>query len=94
MASSGAAHAHSNLRASIRYRMQSRMDVDVLELNECGCMVDSRGWSVKPTERVLIRLPGLGEVGAEVIWLEDQRAGLAFEETLYSPIVESLLAQV
>ena len=75
--------------ATVRYRIRSKMEMHVLDLSEGGCLLESRGWSVKPGERVLVRLPGLGEIGATIIWMEDRRAGLAFEEAVYGPVLES-----
>ncbi|MHA7820305.1 MAG: PilZ domain-containing protein [Erythrobacter sp.] len=80
------------LCATVRYRTRSKMQLPVLDINIGGCMVEARGWSVKPQERVSIQLPGLAFISAVVIWIEDQRAGLAFDESLYGPTLESLLA--
>lgn len=80
--------------AVLRYRVRSKMEVEVLDLSEGGCMVDSRGLGAKPEERLLVKLPGLGEVGAKIVWIENQRAGLAFEEPLYTPVLENLVTQM
>lgn len=78
----------ADLKASVRYRIRSKMEMPVLDLAEGGCMLDSRGWGVKPDERVQVKLPGLAEMGARVVWIEDQRAGVAFEEPIYGPVIE------
>ena len=80
------------VKATVRYRVRSKMEMPVLDLAEGGCMLDSRGWGVKPDERVLVKLPGLAEVGAKVVWIEDQRAGVAFEEALYGPVLDRFFA--
>jgi len=41
-------------------------------------------------ERILIKLPGLSYQGANVLWTEDDRAGLAFEQPLYSAVVSHM----
>lgn len=78
--------------ATVRYRSRSKMQMPVLDINIGGCMVEARGWAVKPDERVSVKLPGLESISATVVWMEDQRAGLAFEEALYGPTLEMLLA--
>ena len=78
--------------AQVRYRSRSKMQMPVLDINVGGCMVDARGWAAKPDEHVMVKLPGLESLGASVVWIEDQRAGLAFDEPLYGPTLEALLA--
>ena len=92
MARAGERKLADDVKAIVRYRVRSKMEMKLLDLSEGGCMLDSRGWGVKPQERVLVKLPGMGEVGAHVIWIEDQRAGLAFEEPLYGPVIEHIFA--
>ena len=91
-----ATHAHQAVKegiiATVRYRSRSKMQMPVLDLTIGGCMVEARGWGVKPEERVSVKLPGLESISATVVWMEDERAGLAFEEPLYGPTLESLLA--
>jgi len=53
-------------------------------------MVDARSWGVRPGESIFVRLPGLASQPATVIWIEDERAGIAFEELLYEPTLEHL----
>ena len=45
-------------------------------------MVEYHGWSAQPGERVLASLPGLEPQGATLVWIEDNRAGIAFEVPL------------
>lgn len=79
----------SDLKAVIRYRVRSKLEMPILDLNEGGCLVEARGWGAQVDERVQIRLPGLGEVAASVIWIEDHKAGLAFEEPVYGPVLDN-----
>ena len=78
----------ADLKAAVRYRIRSKLSLQVLDLNEGGCLLEAHGWSARPDERVLIRLPGLSEIAASIIWVEDHKAGVAFEEPLYGPVVE------
>ncbi len=76
-----------------RCRTSSGMvnDIDVLDLSVAGCLVNKRLMRLVPEERVLIKLHGLGFLPANVVWTEDERAGLEFEEPLYEPVVDHLL---
>ena len=76
--------------AEVRYRSGNRMQLPVLDISLAGCMVDARSWTVKPDESVSIRLPGLNYQSAKVVWIEDGRAGIVFEELLYEPTLEHL----
>ncbi|MGQ7830000.1 PilZ domain-containing protein [Altererythrobacter sp. Z27] len=80
----------ANYSAEVRYRSGMKLQLPVLDISLGGCMVDARSWSIRPGEAVSVKLPGLGFQPAEVIWIEDQRAGIAFEEPLYEPTLEHL----
>lgn len=80
--------AHYN--AEVRYRSGQKLQLPVLDIGLGGCMVDARSWSVRSGESISIKLPGLAAQPATVIWIEDQRAGIAFEELLYEPTLEHL----
>ncbi|MFZ9396471.1 MAG: PilZ domain-containing protein [Erythrobacter sp.] len=76
--------------AEVRYRSGQKLLLPVLDISLGGCMVDARAWSIRAGELVSIKLPSLGYQPAEVVWIEDQRAGIAFEEPLYEPTFEHL----
>ena len=76
--------------AEVRYRSGQKMQLPVLDIGLGGCMVDARSWGIRAEEEIFIRLPGLESRPAKVIWIEDQRAGIAFEELLYEPTLEHL----
>ena len=76
--------------ATVRYRSGNKMQLPVLDISLGGCMVDARSWAVKPEESVSIKLPGLNYQPARVVWIEDGRAGIVFEELLYEPTLEHL----
>ena len=80
------------LKAAVRYRVRSKMEMDVLDIAEGGCLLDARGWSVRPEERVLVRFAGLGEIGANVVWIEDGKCGLALEEPLNDIVLGHILS--
>ena len=66
------------------------VELEVLDLSPIGCMVDRRAWSARVDDRVLIKLEGLSYLPATVIWVEDGRAGIMFEELLYEPVLARL----
>ena len=79
------------LRVQCRMRGSGVVELDLLDLSAGGCMVGFRGRG-DVGERVLVRLPGLGFQPAEVVWLEDARAGIAFEEPLHEAVLDHLSA--
>lgn len=79
------------LEARCRTRRSGVSPIDVLDLSIAGCVFDRRTMPLEEGQRVLIRLPGLTFMGASVIWIEDDRAGLAFEQPLYPPVLEHIL---
>lgn len=78
--------------AEVLYRSGKRMRLPVLDISLGGCMVDSRAWSIKAGESLSIKLPSLGYQPARIVWIEGERAGIAFEELLYEPTLEHLNA--
>ena len=87
-----AAGLKPGLEAVVRTRTRSKVTLPLLDINVGGCLVEARGWSAKPDETISIKLPGLGFIAAKVVWIEDKRAGLAFDEVLYGPTVEQMQA--
>ena len=92
MASMVKAKIREGVKALVRYRSGAKMEMPVLDLNIGGCLVEARGWSAKPQDRVSVKLPGLAFLGATVVWNEDQLAGIAFEEPIYGPTIEQFQA--
>ena len=78
------------MKARVRLKSGSKIDLPVLDISPIGCMVDRRGWSPQPDDRVLVQLEGLGFQPAEVVWVEDDRAGIAFEQLLHEVVLEKL----
>lgn len=80
----------ASYNAEVRYRSGRKLELPVLDISLGGCMVDARAWSIRPGEPISIKLPGLGYQAAELVWIEDERAGIVFEEPLYEPTLEHL----
>ena len=78
------------MKIRIRLRSGGKIDLAVLDISPIGCMVDRRGWSPQPDDRVLVQLDGLGFQPATVVWIEDEQAGIAFEQLLHEVILEQL----
>lgn len=76
--------------AEVRYQSSRKLSLPVLDISLGGCMVDARSWSIRPGERVSVKLPTLNWQPAKLVWNEDGRAGIAFEEPLYEPTLEHL----
>lgn len=92
MGAEGHKQVSEGVKASVRYRVRSKMEMTVIDIAEGGCMVDARGWGAKEDERVQVTLPGLSAIPAVVAWIEEGRAGIAFEEPLYGPVLERFFA--
>ncbi|KPL68752.1 hypothetical protein SZ64_12000 [Erythrobacter sp. SG61-1L] len=78
------------LIAQCRTRGGGVLELPVLDISPIGCMIDRRAWSIRTDDRVLIKLEGLSYQPATVVWVEDDRAGLMFEQLLYEPILARL----
>ncbi len=84
----------TELRIKCRSRRGMSADLVVLDLSIGGVMVEARGWSAAPEDRILVTLPGLSAQPAEVVWIEDGRAGIAFEQLLHETVYDKFAAQV
>ncbi|MGE3689949.1 MAG: PilZ domain-containing protein [Novosphingobium sp.] len=78
--------------AKCRAGSGSNFDLPVLDLSAGGCLVKVGFRAFKLGERVLVRLPGLSAVPAEVVWVEETTAGIAFESVLHDAVLEHLVA--
>jgi hypothetical protein len=78
------------MKARVRLRSNGKIDLPVLDLSPIGCMVDRRGWTPQPDDRILVQLDGLGFLPATVVWIEGEQAGIAFEQLLHEVVLEQL----
>lgn len=86
--------ACNQLKAQCRTQRGGVIEVDVLDLSEAGCLIDKRMISMSEGERVLIKMGNLAFLPANVVWVEDDEAGLTFEQPLYGPVIEHLMSQL
>jgi hypothetical protein len=78
------------MNAKCRSQSGRKVELAVLDISPIGCMVDRRAWSARPDERILIQLEGLGFQPARVSWVEDDLAGIEFEQLLHEAVLERL----
>ncbi|WP_169829107.1 PilZ domain-containing protein [Tsuneonella mangrovi] len=78
------------MRAKCRTRTGSKIDFEVLDLSLAGCMLDCRTCSLKPGDSLFVRFDGLESLAAEVLWVENGKAGLEFEQLLHETVFERL----
>lgn len=69
-------------------------EIEILDINEGGCLVHKSRMRIENGDRVLLKLPGLEYKAAYVAWVEDDQAGLSFEEQLYGPVLQHMLASM
>lgn len=60
---------------------------EIIDISLAGCMIDRRAWTLNEGDRILARLPGLEFQPATVVWVEDEHAGIAFDNLLYEPVL-------
>ena len=76
------------LRIKCRTRRGMSADLEVLDLSIGGAMVEARGWTAQVGDRILVTLPGLSAQPGELVWKEDGRAGIAFEQVLHETVFD------
>ena len=91
---SAAANERKELRIKCRSRRGMSADLQVLDISIGGAMVEASGWTATPGDRVLLTLPGLSAQPGELIWNEDGRAGIAFEQPLHETVFDKFAAQL
>ncbi len=66
--------------------------VRVLDLSLAGCMIEWHGWKLQEAQRLLVSFPTLSNVGSTVLWIEDNRVGLLFDDLLHMAVYEHMIA--
>lgn len=77
-----------------RAKSGSVADLKVLDISPGGCMVASAGWMAEKGERVLTTVRGIGVQTSHLVWMEDGRAGIAFDQPLHAAVYDYLLARL
>jgi hypothetical protein len=83
-----------SLVAKCRKQGGAVAEFDVLDISQAGCLVNKRAWSLKVDDRVMIKLADLNYQPVRVAWVEDDLAGLEFEQLLYEPVYERFKMQI
>jgi hypothetical protein len=78
------------MKAKIRLRSGGKLDLLVRDVSPIGILVERLGWNPQPDDRVLAQLEGLSFQPATVVWVEDDQAGIAFEQLLHEVVLEQL----
>lgn len=94
MTASGGQKSSDRLQVKIRFKQGSNVELDVLDISGGGCMVSKSRWSAECGDRVLVMLPGLAFQPASIVWIEDDLAGIAFEQILHEAVLTHLQASV
>ena len=81
------------LLATCRFGAGATSELQVLDLSPGGCMVNRKRCNAEQGARVLVKLPGLGFQPANVAWVEDENAGLAFDQPLHEAVLDHLWQQ-
>ena len=81
------------LQVKCRFKAGNTVDLDFLDLSPGGCLVDLKRWGGEVGERVLVKLPGLSFQPASIAWVEDEQAGIAFEQVMHEAVLDHLVAQ-
>lgn len=73
-----------------RSKSGSNVELEVLDISPGGCMVDSKRWAIDEGARALVQLPGLSFQPVTVVWIEDGKAGLQFEQPMHEAVLDNL----
>lgn len=82
------------MKATCRPRAGFKVQCNVLELSLGGCLIDARAWAPKEGQSLSVCLEGLQPLPATVIWAEDGKAGIAFENLLHEAVYSRLMQSV
>ncbi|MEO5708082.1 MAG: PilZ domain-containing protein [Alteraurantiacibacter sp.] len=80
------------LQVKCRFKAGNTVDLDLLDLSPGGCLVDIKRWGGEVGERVLVKLPGLAFQPASIAWVDEEQAGIAFEQAMHEAVLDHLLA--
>jgi hypothetical protein len=75
------------------HRERGDMAIHIANLSQHGFMIDDAG-DLARGDRLLIRLPLVGQIEALCMWLKDERAGFQFERIIREDHYEELIRQL
>lgn len=65
--------------------------LEVLDLSLAGCMLNWRGWLLQEDQRVMVSFPDLANLPATVLWADQDRVGLLFNQPLHEAVYNHLV---
>lgn len=81
------------IMAKCRLPNKGSADLPLVDISHAGCLVDLRSWPITPNQRISVKLPDLDYRPGEVIWVEDGKAGVLFDELLHEAVAIRLKEQ-
>ena len=81
----------TSLGGGLAVNLKTSVDVTVTDLSVGGCGITSTV-ELEPGARVWIRLPGLENRPARVVWSDGDRAGLSFDMPFHPAVVDRFVA--
>lgn len=75
------------IQAALREAGRHRFEVEILDLSEGGCQLDTRFY-LKPGSRIWLAFPGLSAMQALVAWNRGWHYGCQFEPPLHPAIFD------
>ena len=65
-------------------------DVKILDVNEKGCRFLDKFGTLKPDDRLVLRIGNIGPLLTYVRWNENSEVGAEFEEPLYGAVLDHI----
>ena len=65
-------------------------DVKILDVTEKGCRFFDKFGTLKPEDRMVMRIGNIGPLLTYVRWTKDSEVGAEFEEPLYGAVLEHI----
>lgn len=78
--------------ATIRSKGMKVMGIEVLDLSLAGSLIDAGGWMPRAEQRFVMSLPNAISLPGKVLWVENGKAGLLFDNLLNEAVYEHLIA--
>lgn len=84
-------HERSRVALGAHLRsVKTKVDLSLADISITGCRIVGVYDNLEAGQLVILRPEGLGEIGAAVIWHEEDQAGLEFDFPLRQEIVDCL----
>ncbi len=91
MAAEPSVDAGAQMLARIRCKGVEMAGIEVVDLSLAGCMFRTGVWLPREEQRVLVSLPDIANLPGRVLWVENGRAGVLFDQLLNEAVYEHLM---